>query len=143
MGLLESALDALGDQIDDNADDWFDKLVDQLDDLIDSTSDETLKLGGEAALKVLKDNPDKFVKLGKKGFVVFTAHVASGKTDEAHLEWLKHHATAQDIIDDILKDAAEMAQDKLAKEELKKQAWEVVKLFAKGAKFLLPLILAL
>jgi hypothetical protein len=143
MGLLETALNALGDQLDDHGDDWFDKLLDQLDGLVESSSDETLKLGGQKALQILKDNPDKFINLGKKGLVVFTAHVAAGKTADARLMWLRSHASADDIIEEILRDAAGMAVDKKAQEELKKQAWEIVKLLAEGAKFLLPLLLAL
>ena len=143
MSLLETALDALGDAADSQAEGWFETLVDSLDVLVDGTSNEELKSGGKEALQVLRDNDAKFIGLGKKSLIMFIAHVAVGDTDKATKEWLRNKATASEIIDSILNDALEVEKVRKENEALIAEAIEVAKLLLKGARFLLPLILAL
>jgi len=143
MSLLEQALELLGDQVDDKADGWFEKLVDELDDLVDDAKDDDLKDGGKKALTVLKDNQDKFVGLGRKSFTLFLAHVAAEKDDEAAKEYYRSKASAREIINSILDDAFDVDRVRKQKEKILAEALEVVKLIAKGAKFLLPLLIAI
>lgn len=141
MSLLEKALRALGDQLDDKADGWFEKLTDELDDLVASASDYELREGGEKALAVLKDNRGKFIGLGKKSLTLFISYVAVGNGAEAANEYYRNKASAREIIDSILEDALDVEKVRRQKEALKKEALELVKLLAKGAKFLLPFFL--
>ena len=143
MSLLEAALDALGDQVEDNADDWFERLTDSLDNLINDTNSDELRIGGNAALQIVKDNQDKFVALGKKSFILFVAHVAADRHDDAAKEYYRNTASARDIINSILNDAVDLEILYREREELKKDALELAKLLLKGAKFLLPFLLTL
>lgn len=143
MSLLDNALKALNNQVDDKADDWFDKLVGKLDELIKDTSDAELKQGGKAAIEVLRKNQDKFVGLGRKSFTYFMAHAAAGKVGEATKEYYRQKASAREIIDSILDDALDLNRARKEAEALKKEAAELVKVIAQGARFLLPLLLTL
>lgn len=143
MSLLEKALDALGDQVDDKADDWFDKLVNKLDELIDNTENDELREGGKDALKIVKDNQDKFIGLGRKSFTLFVAHVAADRADDAAREYYRNTASPREIIESILDDAVDLEEVYRRKEELKKEALELAKLLLKGAKFLLPFLMTL
>ena len=141
MSLLKQALELLGSKADDKADDWFDKLTNQLGELIEDISNDDLKNGGKEALKVLKDNEDKFKALGKKSLILFVANVAADNTDEATKEYYRSKASVKEIIDSILDDAIDIEKIRKQREELKKEALELCKLLLTGAKFLLPLLL--
>ena len=142
MSLLEKALSALGDQADDKADGWFDDLVDGLDNLVAKSSNDDLKEGGEAALSLLRDNQDKFAGLGKKSLTLFISHVAAGNNVNAAKEYYRNKASATEIINSILDDAIDVEKVRRQKEDLLKEALELAKMLANGAKFLLPLLLA-
>ena len=143
MSLLAKALAALGDQAFDDTDGWFEKLLDKLGALVASSSNDDLREGGEKALEVLKNNQDKFIGLGCKSLTMFIANVAAGDDSEAAKEYYRSKASPQEIIDSILADALDIEKLRRQKEELIKEAIELAKLLAAGAKFLLPLLLAL
>jgi len=144
MSLFRQALDALQGQYDDNSDEWFDDLAGELGRLIDKTDDEFLKQGATQALDIVKSHKSSLVLLGGKGLTLFVSHVARGDTHEAQLEFIRSGASsADDLIDGMLRDAVDVAQEEVDREKAKEQALEIAKAIGTaGARFLLPLLLA-
>ena len=143
MPLFKQALDSLRGQYDDKGDEWFDSLTKELNKLIYKTEDEYLKKGAIEALKVVKSYKPSFLSLGYKGLTLFISHVARGDTHEAQMVFIKTEASADDLIDGMLKDAVTVAQEEIDSKKAKAQALEIARsIGAAGARFLLPLLLA-
>lgn len=141
--LLEKALDALGVEAEDKSEEWLDRLTEKLSELIEETEDPELREEGRKAWQVVMLNRDKIVGLGKRSFILFVSHVAANRTNEAAKEYYRSKASAREIIDSILNDAIDLNKIRRDVEALKKEALDLATQILKGAKYLLPLLLAL
>ncbi len=136
------ALDSLGDQGDDHSPEWLDSLLEKMLDLSNALPDESIKKQNEEILQLVATHKQKFVKLGKKSFIMFINYLASGDEDKALKEFFPKEASAQDIIDGIVDDAINIEEKRLEEEQFKREVIEVIKVLAQGAKILLPLLLS-
>lgn len=141
--LLEKAFDALGAEADDKSEEWLNKLSEQLIELIEQTEDPELREEGRKAWQVVMLNKDKIIGLGKRSFILFVSHIAANRQNEAAKEYYRSKASAREIIDSILDDAFDLDKIRRDVEAVKQEALDVVTQILKGAKYLLPLLLAL
>lgn len=121
---------------------WFDSLTDSLEEQVGGMASGTTKDAAEAALSKLKDHKDDLTHLGKESLTVLMTYMATDNNSKAEEIYLREVATADDLTNELLKDARVLVEErKLRDERIAKFKEIALDVAVAGAKALLPLML--
>lgn len=121
---------------------WVDELVKKADEEIGEIKDETTKKTLGSVLKVVYNNKDALIKLGKDNVLELFSLIGKGKSIEAQEFFIRKTATADDLIAGMNESAKKIA-------EARQIDWEktvtniVIGIGTAGAKEILPFLIGL